>query len=212
MGSSPLVLTLLKMQYSTKIQDAGLWQEPSHHSSILQSRRCRWLLFTEGPAKFHVFLPFQSILLSTSCPGHSETPLCTPCHQPYNAPVPQVPTLSDQQYAQTELQFHLKAQWFRGRAKTLTACPACTQPPSLELEYRSWRCKWNAQWSMPPFTSLSRKHLSFLTGRKYPPFLTGPTCNPDQRWQTFDLLYHHLHSQISFKTSHGLPWQLQKLR
>lgn len=125
-GSSPLVLTLLKIQYSTKIQDAGLWQEPSHHSIVFQSIRGRWLLFTVGPAKFHVFLLFQSILLSTSCPGHSETPLCAHCHQPYNAPVPKVPTSSDQQYSQTGLQFHLKAESFKGRAKTVSSdCISC---------------------------------------------------------------------------------------
>lgn len=139
MGSSPLVLTLLEDSISTKIQDAGLWQEPSHHSSVLQKVRCRRLLFTEGPAQFHIFLPFQSLVPSTSCPGHSVTLLCTHWHQPYNAPVPKVPTVRGQQYTQTELQLHLKAQWLKGRAKTLTASPACTQPPSLEQEYRSWR-------------------------------------------------------------------------
>lgn len=180
MGSSPFS-THTPEDYSTKIQDTGPWQEPSHHSSILQSIRCKWLLFTEGPAKFHVLLPFQSILPSTSCLGHSETPLCIHCHQPYNAPVPKVPTFSGQRYTQTELQFHLKAEWFKSRAKTLTATPACTQLSNLEQEYRSWRYKWNAQWPVPPLTSHGRKHLSFLTGRKCPPFLTGRglTCNPD---------------------------------
>lgn len=145
MGSAPLVLTFLKIQYSTKIQDPGLWQEPSHHSSVLQRVRCWWLLFTESPAQFHIFLPFQSIVPSTSCPGHSETPLCTHRHQPYTAPVPKVPTVSGQQYTQTELQFHLKAEWLKGKAKTLIASPACTQPLSLKQEYRSWRYKLNAQ-------------------------------------------------------------------
>lgn len=141
MGSSPLLLTLLKIQYSTKIQDAGLQQGPSHHSSVLQSNSST-LKVLQNPMVFCLSKASCQTSPSLGTQKHlyvSTVIICTHCHQPYNSLVPKAPTFSGQQYTQTELQFYLKAGQFKGRAKPLTASPACTQPPSLEQENRSWR-------------------------------------------------------------------------
>lgn len=129
------------IQYSTKIQDAGLQQGPSHHSSVLQSNSSA-LKVLQNPMVFCLSKASCQASPSLGTQKHlyvSTVIICTHSHQPYNSLVPKVPTFSGQQYTQTELPFYLKAEQFKGRAKPLTASPACTQPPSLEQENRSWR-------------------------------------------------------------------------
>lgn len=170
MGSSPLLLTLLKIQYSTKIQDAGLQQGPSHHSSVLQSN-CSALKVLQ----IHGFLPFQSILPSISCPGHSGTPLC-----PLSSYALTVISLTTPCFQKCQLlvasNTHKLNSSFIWRQSNSRAEPNHWLHLLPALSHSVWNRRTEVgdttECTVPPLTSHGRKHLSFLTGM-------GPTCNPD---------------------------------